>query len=478
MESGGLSGVSLLALIAFAWLLSPAEMGVGTIALGVVQILIVPVEILFQDALIQRAEVEDAHFDTAFTATLVLGLAILLLSWAFAGLLARLVGIPEIAPVFSVMSLSVLPMAFGTIIAAQQRRDLDFRSLAFRSLVSRLGSAVVGVGIALYGGGVWALVAQQVLLWAFAAAVLWCLAVRRPRLRFSRRHFQELISFGLRSVFVMSANVASSRVYVLLVGAWLGPASAGYVNIAFRAVDMLRDVVAGAVVQLALPLFGRFKTDPAALQSSYTEAVSFTCLIGFPMFAGISVCAPEIVALLFGPQWQPSAPYVTLFGLLVIPYFVRLYVMPCMAAVGRPQAALPGLIASLLFIVTGMALVGRLSLAMAAAVWAARLLVSFPIDAVLLRRVSGIGLRTQIQGVGAPLLASLLMLAAVSAERLLILQGMPPAVRVTAIALLGIIVYGGLMLMLDWPTVMRLLNFAKSATARSGGTAIDIVRSP
>ena len=466
VESGGLSGVSFVTLIVLARLLSPAEMGVGAIALGIVQVLIVPVEILFQDALIQRPQVDEAHFDTAFTATLALGAVMMLAGWAGSGLLARWVNAPEIAPVFAVMSLSLLPMAFGTVVAARQRRDLEFRALALRSLAGRLGGAAVAVGVAAFGGGVWALVAQQVLLVSFAAAVLWLMAAHRPRLRFSPRHFRDLIGFGLRSVVVMSVQVAIPRVFTLLAGALLGAVSVGYVTIAFRAVDMLRDVVAGAVVQLALPLFGRVRGEVDGLRHSYAEALGFTCLAGFPLFVGLGVCAPDLVALLFGPQWQPSVPYVALFGILVVPYLLRLYMMPCMAAAGRPLAALPGLLVTLLFVVVGMSTVGRASLAAAVAVWALRLAVEIPVDALMLRWVSSIGFRTQVAGAGFPLLASAVMAGVVLGGRALALEHVPVGVRVAAMAGMGALVYGGLMLLLDRAAVTRLLAFARSALAR------------
>ena len=143
-------------------------------------------------------------------------------------------------------------------------------------------------------------------------------------------------------------------------------------------------------------------------------------------------------------------PYVALFGLLVLPYFVRLYVMPCMAAAGRPQAALPGLAIMLAFIVVGMATVGRMSLMLASLV-----------------------IRTQLLGTACPLLASLVMIGAVMAERAFVLPGLPLPVRLPAIALLGSIVYGGIMLLFDRPMVMRLIDFAKSAVSRPGAAASD-----
>jgi O-antigen/teichoic acid export membrane protein len=463
IESSGLSGVSLLALIVFAWLLSPVEMGVATIALGVVQLLTVPVQLLFQDALVRRPEIEEAHFDTAFSASLALGLSLALVGWACSNLLARFVGVAELAPTFWVMNLSLIPTGFGTVIAARQRRNLEFRSLALRSLIGRVVGAAIGIFVALCGGGIWSLVSQQVLMATCATAVLWVMAERRPRLRFSYRHFRDLIGFGLQSIFVTSADVACYRTYTLLVGAWLGPANAGYINIAFRAVDMLRGVISGAVVQLALPLFQRYQDAPDSLRRGYAEATGFTCLLTFPLFAGLAVCAPEGVALLFGGKWAPSVPYVALLGALALPFFARIYAAPAMAAVGKPQAALPGLFVNFFVIVVGMAAIGRASLAAAACVWSVRLVASTPVDAWMLRRVSGLDFRTQAGGILCPLLASLIMAVSILAERDFLLQGWQTGGRVAAMVSLGAVVYGLVMLVLDRSTVVRLVGFASSA---------------
>jgi len=470
LESGGLSSISLLTLIAFAWLLSPEQIGLATIALSVVQLLTVPVDVLFRDALVQRPCVEEAHFETALTASLALGLALVLLGWACSGVLARFVGVAEIAPIFAVMNLSLIPAGLAAVIAARQRRNLDFRSLAVRSLVGRSAGAGIGVAVAVYGAGVWSLVAQQILMVTCAAMVL-CMSARRPRLRFSFRHFYDLIGFGLRSVTVVSADFACQPIFTLLVGVCLGPVSAGYINIAFRVVDMVRGTFASGVVQLALPVFQQYQESLDRLRRGYSEASSFTCLLSFPVFAGLAVCSSEVVELVFGAKWIPSAPYVFLLSTLALPYFARVYAMPIMAAVGKPQAALPGLLAALAVVIVGTMTVGRGSLAAAAGVWAARLIASTPIDALILRRVSGIGLRTQIYGGLCPLIASIIMFGAVQAEKLFVLPGLPIVVQLAAMVSVGAVVYGCVILMLDYRTVTRLADFMLSAIGRRIGVS-------
>jgi O-antigen/teichoic acid export membrane protein len=53
LESAALSGLSLISLVVLSRYLSPREFGVAALALGMVQLLNVPVEVLFHDVLVR-----------------------------------------------------------------------------------------------------------------------------------------------------------------------------------------------------------------------------------------------------------------------------------------------------------------------------------------------------------------------------------------------------------------------------------------
>jgi PST family polysaccharide transporter len=427
LESAFLSGISLVALVVFAWLLSPAQIGVVSIGLGIIQLLNVLVESLYQDALIQRHEVEDRHFDTALTASLLLALLLAALCWAGADRVAAVIGVAELEPVIAALGLCLIPPAFTGPLVARLRRQMDFRTLALRSLGGRIVGAVLGIAVALGGGGLWALVVQHAAMVTVGAVALWTMSDYRPRLRFSPRHFGALLAFGLRSAAVAFGDLASPRIFVVLVGSTLGPTSVGYIDIAFRMVDMLRGVVGTAVQQFALPLFGRFGTSAEKRRAGFAEATRFTCMTTFPFFAGLALCAPEVVSILFDPAWMPAVPYIALMAALVLPHFARLYAAPVLTAVDTPQAALPPLLAGFVVVVLGTLAIGWVSLPAAATVWAARLLVTVPLDAWMVRRVADIGYRAQFGVVLRPLLATLLMAVAVLTTRFFLLesQGLP-----------------------------------------------------
>ena len=464
LESFGLSGLSFVSLIVLSRFLTAAEFGAAAIALGVIQILNLFVEITFHDALVQRREVEQRHFDTAFTVNLAVGILLSAGCFLLADAFADAVGAPEVAPLLGPMSLSLPAMGFAACLIAAQRRAMDFRPLAIRSLAGRAGGAVIAIAAAAAGAGAWALVLQQVASVALAAAVLWAFARIRPRLRFSRDAFAALFAFGIRSTSVSVVFFSIQRLFVVAIGALFGAAAAGYVTLAFRCVDMLRDLAAGAILQLSLPVFSRLQDDRAALERHFTAAVEVSTATMFPVFVGLAVTAPEVVALLFGPKWAPAAPYVTLLALLALQYFARMFSAPLVAALGRPHYSLASGISQVIFLSIGMAAVGHLSVAWAMAVWACRSLL-VPIDMTMVKRASGIGRWRQIRG-ALPSLAIALAMAAVVLGVKLATWDLPIALRLPAMVATGVATYA-----------LLLWSFRRALVERTVGLALASLKS-
>jgi O-antigen/teichoic acid export membrane protein len=464
LESGGLSGLSFVTLIGLSHFLSPTEFGVASLALSVVQILNIPVEMLFHDALVQRRTVEDRHFDTAFTFSLGLGVALAIGCWAGADLFARWVGEPLAAPVLRWMSLSLPASGLGSAIIARLRRDMMFRPLALRSLGGRLIGAAAAIILAVCGAGVWSLVAQQVLMVGLATAILWASAERWPRLTISRSAFADLFGFGLRATTVLGLFVAFQRIFILLVGYFLGSATVGYLNMAFRTVDMLRDLLAGAVSQLLLPLFARLQDDRDGLYRAYNIAVEFTCAIAFPVFMGLCATAPELVPGLLGETWRPAIPLVQALAIAAIPFYCRMFSAPVMSALGKPQYALFSSGVGLAVMVAGVLTIGHASAALALAVWVGRLVISTPIDVWMLRRASGMATDTQFRGIPRLLAIGGAMVGAIELARPWLESfSLPLGVRLLLLVMIGVTIYGAGMLLFNKRLSVSLTDFARMA---------------
>ncbi|HEY2675426.1 MAG TPA: oligosaccharide flippase family protein [Steroidobacteraceae bacterium] len=466
IESGGLALISFLSLIVYLRILSIADFGIFSAALALVELLGVLVTMLFHNALVQREDATDIHFNTAFTATLGLSVVMALGCWAMAPAFASWIHQPNAVRVFAWLSLIFPCSAVSATLVAQQRRQFAFRSLALRSLIGRLIGGGIGIAAAILGAGLWSLVIQQILIAAISSFVLWIMAARTPRLQFRYGEFRQMFGFGALSVSGLFLMTSIRRVFTLLATSFLGVEAAGYLNLAFRVVDMFSSTAVTAVSQVALPLLAGLQFEPARLKRAFQAATQFSCLAIYPCFVGLASVAPDVVDLLFGDRWQPSAPYVAVLGFLVLFQAPRLAFTPMLNALGKPRDPLVGLLAELAFMLAAVWVSGMPSLPWAIGIWAASECVLFLVSGWVLRRATGYSVLEQFGGILKPLLASLLMAAVVTETGMRLPAEFGPVLRLTVLVPIGAATFSGAIFFFDRRLVKNFLEFVRAAFQR------------
>jgi O-antigen/teichoic acid export membrane protein len=470
VENGGLALVSFGSLIIYSRFLSATDFGLFSVVLSVIELLSVVVSMLFHDALVQREQVTPLHYDSAFSLTLALSLVLGAGCWLSAPWFARLVDSELAADALCWTALALPFTAATATLVPEQRRALSFRPLALRSLVGRLTGAAIGIVLVCWGVGLWALVAQHVLVVFSGSLVLWLAASSRPRLRWGAAELRQLLAFGAYAVGGLFLSFAVRRVFTILVGVQLGGEAAGYLSLAFRAVDVLWAIAAGALSQVALPVLSRLQHDRARLASAYRSALELACLLLYPCFLGIAVVAPEVVELLFGPGWARAVPYVSALAVLVVVLVPRVLGTTLLSAVGRPRDALVAVALDLALMLGSMLALGGRSLAWAAGVWVARELSIAPVMALVLRRATGMPVREQVRGALVPLLAAIAMAAVVSLLRRALPAGLGAIPRLSLLAPAGAAVFLAATWLTERAVLARAVSFFAAALRRARST--------
>ncbi len=471
IENAGLALISMGTLVIYTHLLSTAEFGLFAVVLALVELLQIFVTMFFHDALVQREDATELHFDTAFTFGVVLSFGLVALCLLLAPMFAAAVSEPRAANVMRAMSLCFPAAAVSATIVARQRRELSFRPLALRSLVGRFAGAGIGVVLIFGGAGVWGLIAQQVLIQAVGSIILWKTCESRPRLRFGLKEFKELGAFGVYSMGSLFLVFGVKRIFAVVTGVFLGVEVAGYLNLSFRAIDVFWSIAATAATQVALPTLASLQHDMPRLRRAFQFATSFVCVVLYACFIGIGVLSPEIVALMFGEKWLPAAPYITVLALLVLVQGPRVLVAPLLTALGRPKDLLFSKAAELGFVVLALLVTRVPSLSWAIGIWVGRELLALPITLRLLKRASGLGVLEQLRGAWVPFTASALMVVAVLVGRYLLPGGTGVVARLLLLVPLGAVAFLGVTYALDRELVKSLVAFAQSALGRAKRSA-------
>jgi O-antigen/teichoic acid export membrane protein len=422
------------------------------------------------DALISIREIDQLHFDSATTVSVVLCLAVAGAVFVFAPPLATALGHADLASPMRAMAVLPAVQAFSIAPLAAARRDMRFQSTALRTISGLFVGGVVGLALTIAGAGVWALVCQALVQRTLAAVVLW-LAVPIP-LRFviSRRHLGEVARFALPVMLARAMNWGGGQFPRLALGLYLGPTDLGLYSLAARLIDLVCQVAVAPKTLVARVDLRRFVGDPPAFGQAVRAVFLQISLLGFPLCLGGAAIMPTLFHAWLDPRWQAGvlpAQMLLLTGLPYVSFYVTTAALLALnlqtweAVVSAAQAI------GIALAVTAFA---RFGLTPTATAIAAVLPVTTVLPIMVMRRECRLSLR-QIFAPQAPaLVAALVMAAAVWLLRTPIEAALGSVAALFVLIASGAILYAVLiallMLRFDIRLCRRMLRSLLPAKAR------------
>lgn len=306
----------LVFFIVLARLLSPEIYGLMALAMVYVAIVEVIAEQGFTRTLVQRAELRPEHLDTAFWCQAVLSLLAFALTVLAAHPIARLLGQPQLAPVLQALAIITPLLVLNTVQLALLEREFRVNIVALTRVSSTLAGGAVGVIFALRGFGIWSLVAQQLTAALLSMVVVWAASAWRPGLRVRRTALRDLLGFSSSLLALSCLSLLKNQADKFIVGVFFGPASLGFYAVSRRLVDVLVSVFVRPISLLTLPVFARLQHSQNRARAAYALAVRGSTAFALPVFSGLFALAPEIVEVMFGPNWGELSALIRILSLL------------------------------------------------------------------------------------------------------------------------------------------------------------------
>ena len=282
----------------------------------------------------------DGHKSKIFWTIVLLSSALAAIVWFLAPVIANSFDEPGVQPIIRWLVPCLVFGALESVPVSLLRRELNFRSLALRSLISAPIAGVIGIIFALLGFGVWSLVARILTASAIQTIVLWLKTDWRPRLAFSLPHLRDLLPFGINVTGAALLTFASRQLDVLLIGQMLGAGPLGFYTVAKRLVILLVEFIGGTIEHVAWPIFSRIQHDHERVISTFHRATQYASLIAFPVFTGIAILADSIVPVVFGEQWLSSAKLMQVLAITGLVQSVLRVHETLLVGMGRPQLKL------------------------------------------------------------------------------------------------------------------------------------------
>lgn len=334
-ERFGAQGVALVVSIILARLLVPEVY--GTIALVTVftQILNVFVDSGFGNALIQKKDADDLDFSTVFYFNVAVCLLLYVGVFLAAPWIARFYNDLALTPVVRVLSLTLIISGVKNVQQAYVSRTMQFKRFFFATLGGTIGAAVIGIAMAYYGFGVWALVAQQIFNATVDTLILWITVKWRPKWMFSWQRLKGLFSFGWKLLASSLLDTVYSDLRQLIIGKLYTSSDLAQYNRGKQLPDLLVNNIDTSINSVLLPAMSQVQDDSARVKSMTRRAMKTSTYVIAPIMMGLAFTAEFVIRLLLTEKWMPCVPFLRIFCITYMFYPVHTANLNAIKAMGR-----------------------------------------------------------------------------------------------------------------------------------------------
>jgi teichuronic acid exporter len=315
IERFGTQMVNLVLNVILARLLMPEDYG----TLAILNVFIVLAQVISQNginnALIQKADVDDDDYSTGLVLSLLISAGLYLLIFITAPFISVFYDMPSITIYLRVIALSLFPGAINTIYNAKVMREMKFKIVMITGMVSNTTSCALGVAAAYFGLEVWALIISQmsavfILLFMFIIMLRWPIG-----LRFYKDRAKALFGYGYK---IIIASIIDNLYYDfenLFVGKVMSREILGFYTNArtypLRVVSSIKDTIAGVI----FPAMANEQENNERMRDLAKKSIQLFSFVVFPLMIGFALVAKEFILVLLTDKWLTSLTPMIMFSI-------------------------------------------------------------------------------------------------------------------------------------------------------------------
>lgn len=305
--------IGLLSTLVLARLLLPQDFGVIAMASLVVSLADLLFDLGIHATLIQNPEPTPAHFDTAWTLSLLQAVVVTLALQLCAPLAATYFREPRVQAVIQVLALSLLINGLENMGIVNFQKDMRFGRDYVFLFCKRFSGFVVTLLAAWLLRSYWALVWGTLCGRLVGVLCSYRLHPMRPRLSLAR--VRDILVVSRWLLVRTSGSFFEGQLHRVVVGRHDNASVMGAYTMAGDISSMPSSELLMPINRVLFPAFVKLRTRPEELKRIFLLAQGVQCLIAIPASAGLALVAPQLVLWMLGPQWAMAVPFVQILAL-------------------------------------------------------------------------------------------------------------------------------------------------------------------
>lgn len=348
--------ITIVSTATLARLLTPNDYGLVAMTTLIVEIAALFANLGFGAILIQKRRFTRLDLDTAFWASLGIGLALGLFIAAAAYPASWFFEQPQIIDLLWLSALSFTVQQLMVVPNAIISRLLLFRTEVLLQFGQLLARTVFAIILAWNGAGYWSLVLAPLLAAVLTSVASLAVTGYCPRLRVNFRFIKG--NWKASGSFLGSGvlHYLQSNFDFLVVGRRFGPEQLGFYQTAYSLPEELRNRISGPLQRVLFPAYSLLQQDLPAFRRAVARSQKMLSSIVLPIGAGLALIADHLVPVLYGERWLPVIPLLQVLGIGGALRAMFSLVASIYYATGRPDLAFKVNLVSAPFVLTAIAI--------------------------------------------------------------------------------------------------------------------------
>ena len=334
-ERCGAQLVQLVVSIVLARILMPEAYGTIALMTVFISIMNVFVNCGLGTALIQKKDADDVDFSTVFYANITFCTVMYLLLFLVAPWISRFYNMPEMTVFIRVLGLTLIISGVKNVQSAYVSRNMIFKRFFFATLGGTIGAAVVGIGMALAGFGVWALIAQSLFNNAVDTIILWITVKWRPKKCFSFERLKCLFSYGWKMLVSGLLDTVYNNIRSLIIGKLYSSPDLAYYNKGKTWPDLIVSNVNSSIDSVLLPTMSKEQENPEHIKNMTRRAIKTSTYVIAPFMMGLAFVGEPLIRLVLTEKWLPCVPFMCVFCITYMFYPIHTANLNAIKAMGR-----------------------------------------------------------------------------------------------------------------------------------------------
>lgn len=339
-ERCGAQGVSFIVSIVLARILSPDDYGKVAIITVIMQLLQVFIDGGLGNALIQKKDADDLDFSSVFYFNIAFCVVIYGALYICAPLIADYYNDVNYIEWIRVLGLILIISGVKNVQQAYVSRMLQFKKFFFATLIGTIISAFVGIAMALYGLGVWALIAQNLVNALIDTIVVWKLVKWRPHKKFSITRLGSLLSYGWKLLASNLIDTLYGNIRQLLIGKLYTSSDLAYYNRGRQFPNIIVMNVNTSIDNVLFPVMSYKQGDMNGLKKLMRKSIMVSNYIMAPLMIGLACAADTIVRLVLTEKWLSCVPFLRVFCVIYLFQPIHTANISVIKAMGRSDLVL------------------------------------------------------------------------------------------------------------------------------------------